>query len=271
MLKGKTIIITGAARGIGRSASLLFAREGANLILSDRDPDPLTAVVTEIRASGGEAHGHPGDVTEGGFAEELVARSVSEFGTSIDVLVNNAGYTWDALIHKLTDPQWEAMLAVHLTAPFRLIRAASPYMRDAAKSELERGETRCRKIINVSSIAGTDGNPGQLNYSTAKSGIVGMTKTLAKEWGHYNICVNAVAYGWIETRLTAPKEEGRTLDAGGEKVALGVPSSKLEMFRAMIPLGRPGTPEEAARVMLFLASPMSDYVSGQVIKVTGGM
>ena len=270
MLAGKVTLITGAGRGIGRAAALLFAQEGARLVLSDLDSQPLEETAGEIRSRGGEAVTVAGDVTADGFSEKFVQAAVDAYGPDIHVIVNNAGYTWDGVVHKMSDEQWEAMLRVHCTAPFRIVRAAAPYMRENAKRETEEGRVVMRKIINVSSIAGTDGNPGQINYSTAKSGILGFTKTLAKEWGRFNINVNAVAFGWIETRLTQPQTEETVLEKDGRKIAIGVPKGQLDAFRMMIPLGRPGTPDEAARVMLFLASPLSDYVSGQVIKVTGG-
>lgn len=270
MLRDRVCLITGAGRGIGRAAALLFAAEGAKLVLSDLDAGPVQEVVAEIENRGGQAVAMAGDVTASDFADRFVALAVETYGPDIHVLVNNAGFTWDAVVHKMTDEQWEAMLKVHCTAPFRLVRAAAPYFRDNAKKEAEQGARVMRKIINVSSVAGTEGNPGQANYSTAKSGILGLTKTLAKEWGRFNINVNAVAFGWIETRLTQPKAEDTVLEKNGQQIAIGVPKPQLDAFRTMIPLGRPGTAEEAARVMLFLASPLSDYVSGQVVKVTGG-
>jgi 3-oxoacyl-[acyl-carrier protein] reductase len=274
MLAGKTCLITGAGRGIGRSAALLFAAEGARVVLSDRDDGPAEAVVDEIRRRGGEAVALAGDVTADGFAERFVTTAVEAFGPSIDVLVNNAGFTWDAVVHRMTDEQWEAMWKVHCTAPFRLVRAAAPYLRDAGKRDLEQGRRVHRKIVNVSSVAGTNGNPGQANYAAAKAGIIGFTKTLAKEWGRFYVNVNAVAFGWIDTRLTQPKEEGEVIDLPGEvgsaSVALGVPRAQLEVFRAAVPLGRPGTADEAAGAILFLASPLSNYVSGHVLEVTGG-
>ncbi len=270
MLTGRVALITGAGRGIGRAAALLFASQGARLVLADLDPEPLQGVASEIEKQGGEATAVSGDVTAAGFAEQFVGAAVNAFGPDIHIVVNNAGYTWDGVIHKMSDEQWEAMLKVHCTAPFRILRAVAPYMRDNAKKEIEQGRTVMRKIINVSSVAGTEGNAGQINYSTAKAGVLGFTKTLAKEWGRFNVNVNAVAFGWIETRLTQPKTERSVLEKDGKQIAIGVPRQHLEAFRMMIPLGRPGTPDEAARVMLFLASPLSDYVSGQVIKVTGG-
>lgn len=270
MLKEKICLITGAGRGIGRATALLFASEGAKLVLSDLDQDPLDEVIYQIKNQGGEAVGIAGDVTADDFPEKFVKTAVNTFGPDIHVIVNNAGYTWDGVVHKMTDEQWEAMLKVHCTAPFRIIRAAAPYIRENAKKEKAEGRVIMRKIVNVSSIAGTDGNAGQANYSTAKAGILGFTKTLAKEWGPLNVNVNAVAFGWIETRLTQPKKEDTVIEKDGKKIPIGVPKEHLDVFKLMIPLGRPGTPDEAARVILFLASPLSDYVSGQVIKVTGG-
>jgi 3-oxoacyl-[acyl-carrier protein] reductase len=270
MLQGKVCLITGAGRGIGRATALLFAAEGARLVLSDLDKEPLDEVIAQIKNQGGEAVGVVGDVTADDFADKFVQAAVSAFGPDIHVIVNNAGYTWDGVVHKMTDEQWEAMLKVHCTAPFRIIRAAAPYIRENAKKEKAEGRVVMRKIVNVSSVAGTDGNAGQANYSTAKAGILGFTKTLAKEWGPLNVNVNAVAFGWIETRLTQPKKEDTVIEKDGKRIQIGVPKEHLDVFRMMIPLGRPGTPDEAARVILFLASPLSDYVSGQVIKVTGG-
>ncbi|MGQ9556553.1 MAG: SDR family NAD(P)-dependent oxidoreductase [Desulfurispora sp.] len=272
MLKDKVTLITGAGRGIGRATALLFAREGARLVLSDIDPVPLDEVVAEIRQQGGQAVGLAGDVTDAEFPARLVQVAVDNFGPSIDILVNNAGYTWDATIHKMTDQQWQAMLDVHITAPFRLIRAAAPYMRDVAAQEKQTtGQARARKIINISSIAGLDGNFGQANYSSAKAAVVGLTKTLAKEWGPYNILVNCVAFGFIETRLTQAKEKGEVLKQGDKEVAIGVPEKIRQMFKMMCPLGRAATPEEAAASILLVASPLADYITGQVIRVTGGI
>jgi 3-oxoacyl-[acyl-carrier protein] reductase len=271
LLEGKIAIVTGAGRGIGRAASELFARHGAKVALSDIDPQPAEEAVRAIRAAGGDAMSVTGDITAKGFPEQLVKAAIDKWG-GIDILVNNAGYTWDAVIHKMTDEQWDAIIAVHLTAPFRLIRAASGYLRDTAKKEKETlGQARPRKIINISSTSGTRGNPGQVNYSSGKAGVVGMAKTLCREWGQFNIQANAVAFGRIETRLTQAKEKGETIRRGSDEIALGVPAERLERTTPLIPLGRPGTPEEAAGAILFFASPLSDYVSGQVLEVTGGL
>jgi 3-oxoacyl-[acyl-carrier protein] reductase len=240
-------------------------------VASDIDPLPSDEVVRAIQKTGGEAISVAGDITAKGFPEQLVKAAIDKFG-GLDILVNNAGYTWDAVIHKMTDEQWDAIIAVHLTAPFRLIRAASGYLRDTAKKEKETlGQARARKIINISSTSGTRGNPGQANYSSGKAGVIGMAKTLSREWGQFNIQANAVAFGRIETRLTQAKEKGEMIQRGSEKIALGVPVERLERTTPLIPLGRPGTPEEAAGAILFFASPLSDYVSGQVLEVTGGL
>ena len=269
LLEGRIAIITGSGRGIGRSVAILFAREGAKVVVSDLDEKPAREVAEEIKNTGGDCLVFPGDVTKPSFAESIVAQAVQSWG-GVHILVNNAGFTWDAVIHKMTDEQWEAMLAVHLTAPFRLIRAAAPYFRDAAKKEKEAGKVINRKIINVSSLAGTRGNSGQTNYASAKAGIVGLARALSKEWGSLNVQVNAVSYGWIDTRLTKEKEAGEILERDGKPVAIGIPAGMRNMMRMIIPMGRPGTPEEAAGPILFLASSLSDYVSGQCIEVAGG-
>jgi 3-oxoacyl-[acyl-carrier protein] reductase len=269
MLKDRVAIVTGSGRGIGRAVALLFAREGAKVVVSDIDPAPAQEAAGEIQNLGGECLAYPGDVTKPEFAEGIVKKAVEAWG-GLHILVNNAGFTWDAVIHKMTDQQWEAMLGVHLTAPFRLIRAAAPYFREAAKQEKEAGKAVNRKIINVSSIAGTRGNAGQANYAAAKSGTIGLARALAKEWGPLNVQVNAVAYGWIDTRLTKEKEAGQTLARDGQSVAIGIPAGLRNMMRMVIPMGRAGTPQEAAGPILFLACPLSDYVSGQCIEISGG-
>ena len=269
MLKDRVAIVTGSGRGIGRAVAVLFAQEGARVAVSDIDPAPAEETAAEIRKMGGECLVYPGDVTKPEFAEGIVKQTIQTWG-ALHILVNNAGYTWDAVIHKMTDPQWEAMMAVHLTAPFRLIRAAAPHFREAAKKEKEAGQVVNRKIVNVSSIAGTRGNSGQANYSAAKSGTIGLARALSKEWGPLNIQVNAVAFGWIDTRLTREKEAGVTLERDGQAVAVGIPAGMRNMMKMIIPMGRAGSPEEAAGPILFLASPLSDYVSGQCLEITGG-
>ena len=269
LLEGKTAIVTGSGRGIGRAVAILFAQHGASVVVNDLDGEVAEGVVSEIKAAGGNATACVGSVTAPGFPERIIKTCVEEFGR-LDIIVNNAGYTWDAVLQNLTDEMWDAMIEVHLTAPFKIIRAAVPYMREVAKQEIAEGKRVQRKIINVSSTSGVAGNPGQANYSAGKMGIVGVTKTLAKEWGRFNINVNAVAYGFIETRLTAAKEAQAPAHIGENEIQLGIPDQMRQMAKQHIPLGRAGTPEEAAGPVLFLASPLSDYVTGHVLLVTGG-
>src|SRR2546428_9377425 len=270
MLDGKVAILTGSGRGIGSAAARMFAAEGALVVVSDLDPNPAEETGGAMPAAGGKASVVDGDVTDPAFPVQLIKATLDAYG-GIDIIVNNAGYTWDGVIQNMTDKQWYAMIDVHTTAPFRILREASHFIRDAARKEqAAHGRANPRKVINVSSVSGVYGNAGQANYSTAKAGITGLTKTLAKEWGRYNVQVNCVCFGFIETRLTAAKESAEKVVRDGEEVALGVPDQMRQMAPLLIPLGRPGTPEEAAGPMLFLASPLSNYVSGIVLEVTGG-
>ncbi|MBA3468258.1 MAG: SDR family oxidoreductase [Herpetosiphonaceae bacterium] len=270
LLAGKVAIITGSGRGIGAAAARLFAQHGASVIVSDLDPTPAQAVAAAITSSGGTASVVAGDVTERDFPQRLVEAALDQYGT-IDIIVNNAGYTWDGVLHTMSDEQWEAMLMVHNTAPFRIIRAAAPYLRSTAKQEIQAsGAATARKIINVSSTSGVYGNAGQANYATAKAGVVGLTKTLAKEWGRFNIQTNALCYGFINTRLTTDKAGGETIEREGKQIKLGVPETLIAGLTMLHPMGRPGTPEEAAGPMVFLASALSNYVNGEILEVTGG-
>jgi len=270
-LEGRIAVVTGAGRGIGRATARLFAQEGAHVLLNDVDPKELEETTAVIRRAGGSAHGMAGDITAADFPENLLETSFEIFGIP-DILVNNAGFTWDGTLHKMTDEQWQAVMDIHLTAPFRILRVLGAAMREAAKQEIEeRGSARARKVVNISSTSGTRGNFGQANYAAAKAGIIGLTKTLAREWGPLNIQVNAAAFGLIDTRLTSPKEDGESINRQRTEVKLGIPARMREAAIHSIPMGRPGTPQEAAGVIFFLASPLSDYVSGQVIEVTGGL
>src|SRR5689334_16778001 len=243
MLDSKVAIITGSGRGIGAAAAKLFAAEGASIVVSDLDPQPAEETVAAIRAAGGQAIAVPGDVTDPDFPTQLLKSTLEAFG-GFDIIVNNAGYAWDGVIQKMTDKQWYAMLEVHATAPFRILREASHFIREAAKKEqATNGRANPRKVINVTSIAGVHGNPGQTSYSTAKAGVTGLTKTLAKEWGRYNVQVNCVCFGFIETRMTAPKDQAAKLQRNGEEITLGIPDQMRQMAVTTIPLGRPGTPE----------------------------
>ncbi len=266
VLDGKAAIVTGSARGIGRATAELLAEQGARVVINDLDGDVAEQAVGEI---GGEAVSFAGDLTKEGVCDGLVDRALEAFG-QIDIVVNNAGYTWDGPVHKMSDKQFQAMLDIHNVVPFRVLRAAAPHLREPAKKEREEGREVFRKVVNISSISGTMGNAGQANYSAGKSGVVGLTKTLAKEWGQFKINVNAVAFGYIETRLTASKDDENVMEIGGEKVQLGIPDQLRGMAAMLIPLGRPGTTEEAAGGVFFLCSPWSNYVHGQVLNVTGG-
>jgi 3-oxoacyl-[acyl-carrier protein] reductase len=266
VLDEKVAIVTGSARGIGRATAELLSEQGAKVLINDLDADVAEQTASEID---GETTVYGSDLTKPGEPDKLVQTAVDAWGR-IDIIVNNAGYTLDAPIHKMSDDWFQRMLDIHVVAPFRVIRAAAPHLREPAKAERDRGEEVFRKIVNVSSISGTMGNAGQANYSSGKAAVVGLTKTLAKEWGQFKVNVNAVAFGYIETRLTASKEESNVMEIGGEKVQLGIPDQLRGMAAMLIPLGRPGTPEEAAGGVFFLCSPWSNYVHGQVLNVTGG-
>jgi 3-oxoacyl-[acyl-carrier protein] reductase len=266
VLDGKAAIVTGSARGIGRATAELLAEQGARVLINDLDGDVAEQAASEIS---GETAVFGGDLTQPGVPDQLVQKAVDEFG-QLDIIVNNAGYTWDGVAHKMTDEQFQAMLDIHTIVPFRVCRAAAPHLREPAKQEREEGREVFRKIVNVSSISGTMGNAGQVNYSAAKAGVVGVTKTLAKEWGGFKINVNAVAFGFIETRLTASKEEGGKIEIEGKEIDLGIPEQMRQLASAIIPLGRPATPAEAAGPVFFLCSPWANYVHGQILHVTGG-
>ncbi len=266
LLDGKAAIITGSARGIGRATAELFLGEGARVLINDIDGEVAEQAAGEIE---GDTAVFAGDLTKPGVPEELVAKANQAFG-QVDIVVNNAGYTWDGVVHKMSDEQFQAMLDIHTIVPFRLIRALAPHWREAAKQEAGEGKEVFRKIVNVTSISGTMGNAGQVNYSAAKAGVTGLTKTIAKEWGQFKINVNAVAFGFVETRLTQAKEQGEAIEREGERIEIGVPEQQRAMASMIIPLGRPAQPEEAAGPVLFLSSQLSNYVHGQVLNVTGG-
>ena len=269
-LEGKVALITGSGRGIGRSIALKLASEGARIVVNDLDTAPAEETVEAIRAAGGEAVACAGSVAAPDFAERFIGTAVSEF-KGLDIIVNNAGYTWDSVIQKMTDEQWYAMLDVHLTAPFRILRAAQPVIRALAKADAEADRRVMRKVVNISSMAGLFGNAGQANYSTAKAGITGMTQTLAKEWGRMNVTVNCVAYGLIQTRLTLSAAESSTAHIDGRDIKVGVNPGLMEMMERSIPLGRGGTPDEAAGAVYLLCIPESDYISGQTLTCSGGL
>jgi len=265
LLAGQVAIVTGAGQGIGGGTALLFGKEGASVVVSDLDDVKGKDIAKQIIAAGGKAIAVSGDVTDLAFPERLIAETIKAFG-KINIIVNNAGYTFDAMLHKTTDKQFQMMLEVHNAAPFRIIRAAAPYMR------LKDGEPR--SIVNVSSTSGLHGNVGQANYATAKAGIVGLTKTVAKEWGPFGVRCNTVAYGYIETRLTQAKEKGESITVDGQKIAIGIPMGNQKASSPVpltdTPLRRPGSVEEAAGSVLLLCSPFASYITGHTLEVTGG-
>ena len=266
VLDGKAAIVTGSARGIGRATVELLCTHGACVLVNDLDGEIAEQAASEIE---GETTVFAGDLTSDGTPEALVQAAVDAFG-QLDIVVNNAGYTWDGMAHKMSDEQFQAMLEIHTVVPFKILRAASPYLRDAGKRDRDDGREVFRKVVNVTSISGTQGNLGQANYAAGKAGLVALTKTLAREWGPFKVNVNAAAFGFVDTRLTASAEEGETIERGRHEIKLGIPPQMRELAGTIIPLGRPGTPEEAAGAIFFLCSPWSNFVHGQVLTVNGG-
>ena len=267
-LEGKVALVSGSGRGIGREIALKLASEGARVVINDLDAEPAEETLHAIRDAGGEAVALIGSVTDADFGERFVQLAVDTYG-GLDIIVNNAGYTWDTVIQKMSDEQWDAILDVHLKAPFRILRAAQPVISALAKKEAAEGGAACRKVVNISSIAGLGGNAGQVNYSSAKAGIVGLTKTMAKEWGRYNVTVNAVAFGFIKTRLTDTAGSGQ-IDVAGNAIKVGMSEELVAMTERMIPLGRAGTPQDAAGAVYLLCLPESDYISAQTVVCGGG-
>lgn len=269
-LSGKVAIVTGSGRGIGRAIALKFVSEGAKVVINDLDQEPADEVVAEIRALGGEAVACCGNVTAADFGERCVKTALDTFGR-LYIIINNAGFTWDNVIQKMSDEQWGAIIDCHLTAPFRILRAAQPILSELAKKDAAEGREVLRKVVNISSGA-AGGNPGQANYSSAKAGILGMTKALAKEWGRYKVNVNAVAFGLIDTRLTQALagDDSKTVNIEGREIKVGVQKARLDAASTTIPLGRPGKAEEAAGAVVLFCLPESNYCSGQTIYCGGG-
>jgi len=273
-LDGKVAIVSGSGRGIGRAIALKLAGEGARVVINDLDAEPANETAAAIKELGSEAVVCAGDVTEADFGDRFVSAAVESFG-GLDIVVNNAGFTWDRTAQNMTDEQWDDVLAVHLKAPFRVARSAIQYLRPVVKAEQEAGSVPCRKVVNISSISGMYGNIGQINYSSAKAGLIGMTRTLAKEWGRYNITVNCVAFGFIKTRMTQPiakdQDQPTTVNVGGRELPVGIQPEMIAQMEAMIPLGRAGSPEDAAGAVYLFCVPESDFISGQAVLASGGL
>ena len=271
-LEGRVAIVTGSGRGIGHDIALRLARDGAAVVVNDIDEGPAQEAVAELKRLGARAVACVGDVTQKDFGERIVKTALDSFG-ACHIVVNNAGYTWDSVIQKMSDEQWYAILDVHLTAPFRILRAFQQHFRAEVEKERSAGKRIVRKVVNISSTSGVNGNAGQSNYSAGKAGIVGLTKTLAKEFGRYDVTVNAVAFGYIQTRLTQPLAQGDAgeIEVQGRKVKVGVQGGRIAAMNQMIPLGRGGLPSEAAGSVYLFCSPDSDYVSGQCLVVNGGL
>jgi 3-oxoacyl-[acyl-carrier protein] reductase len=269
-LNGKVALITGSGRGIGQAIALKLAFEGAKVVINDIDEAPAAETVALIEKQGGQAVACVGDVTATDFGQRFVATALDRFG-GLDIIVNNAGYAWDSVIQKMSDEQWQAMLDIHVTAPFRVLRAAADWIKQTAKKEKEQGQRNVRKVVNISSIGGLFGNAGQAGYSSGKTALVGLTKTLAKEWGRYNVTVNCVAFGYIQTRMTQALNGDAVVEKiGSRNVKMGLQPDMITWMNKMIPLGRGGTPEEAAGAVYLLCIPESDYVSGEVLLASGG-
>ena len=271
LFENQVVVVTGAGRGIGAATAQLFAEHGASVVVNDLDAAPATETADAIRQAGGEAHVVAGSVTEDGFAEALLEEAVETYG-KLNVLVNNAGFTWDGMLHTMTDDQWRAVMEIHTFAPFRLIRAAAKHLREPGKQEFAAGTpfSENRVVVNVSSTSGLHGNVGQVNYATAKMGVVGLTKTVAKEWGRFGVRCNAVAFGFIDTRMTRSKDDGEAAVVDGREIAQGIPDAIREVGATANPLGRPGTDREAAGGVVLMASPLAGYVTGHTLEVTGG-
>lgn len=270
-LDNKVALVSGSGRGIGREIALKLAVDGARVVVNDLDAEPAKATVSAIEAAGGTAVACIGNVTDEHFPQKFVNAAVDNF-EGLDIIVNNAGYAWDNVIQKTSDEQWQAIMDVHLTAPFRILRTAQPVIATAVRRAREAEEAvPCRKVVNISSIAGLGGNAGQANYAAAKAGVTGLTKALAKEWGRYNVTVNTVAFGLIKTRLTEVAADSRaTINLDGREIGIGVSPELLETMRQMIPLGRAGIPTEAAGAIYLLCIPESDYITAHTLVCGGG-
>jgi 3-oxoacyl-[acyl-carrier protein] reductase len=267
---GKVALISGSGRGIGRALALKLAQEGASVVVNDLDDEPALELVSEIRRAGGKAVACVGSVAAKEFPERFVQTALSQFN-GLDIIVNNAGYSWDSVVQKTTDEQFDAMYDVHVKAPFRILRAAADPIRSFSKKESAEGREVFRKVVNISSMAATNGNAGQIGYSSGKAAVIGMTRTMAKEWGRYKVCVNCVAFGHIATRMAQPLTDTSKIEVEGREIRIGINPELLKSIGDTIPLGRGGTPQEGANGIYILCIPESDYITGQLLLVNGGL
>ncbi|MBM4205711.1 MAG: SDR family oxidoreductase [Gammaproteobacteria bacterium] len=270
-LDGRVALVTGAGRGIGAATAIKLAADGAAVIVNDRDRDEAAATARRIITTVGKAVCVVADLTTSGAAENLIEESLRAFG-GLDIIVNNAGYVWNGAVQNHSDEQWAAMLDMHAGAPFRVLRAWYPWLKQTTTRELEAGgPMRCRKVVNISSVSGTTGAATQIAYSAGKSAVVGITKTLAKEWGRFNVTVNAVAFGHIDTRLTQTYDSvPPTIRVGDRAFKVGLSTEQAESVRAATPLGRSGVPDDAAGAIMLFCFPESDFVTGQILTCSGG-
>ncbi|NKB97643.1 MAG: SDR family oxidoreductase [Pseudomonadales bacterium] len=270
-LQNRVALVTGGGRGIGAATGILLARDGAHVVINDRDQDACEQSVQAIRAEGLSADFVALDLTAEGAGEELIARTL-ELASGIDIIVNNAGYVWNSAMHNHSDEQWQAMLDMHATVPFRILRAYYPWLKAKVREEQASGVVRCRKIVNISSVSGTEGAATQIAYSAGKAAVVGLTKTLAKEWGRLNVTVNSVAFGHIDTRLTQTYEdEPPTIQVGEREFKVGLKSNQVEAMTPQVPLRRVGQPQDAAGAIYMFCIPESDFVTGQLLLCSGGL
>jgi 3-oxoacyl-[acyl-carrier protein] reductase len=263
--------VTGSGRGIGNAIARKLASEGAAIVVNDLDETPAAETLAAIKQAGGRGVIVAGDVAAQDFGERIVADTLKALGR-IDIVVNNAGYIWNTTIQNHTDEQWYAMIDVHATAPFRLLRALTPYLREASHKEKAAGQDVTRKVVTISSASAVYGAATQLAYATAKAALFGMTRSLCKEWGRYNVTVNCIAFGYIDTRLTQRLDKGpATIEVKGRDYKVGLPPEYSQGILDATPLGRFGKPEDAANGVYLFCIPESDFISGQTIVVGGGL
>ncbi len=262
-LSGKFALVTGAARGVGLATAAKLANEDATVYVNDIDADELEHTAKLI---GGRAL--PGDLTDPSVPDSLVEAVIERSG-SLDIVVNNAGYIWNGAVHNHSDAQWDAMIDIHVGVPFRILRAYGRWLREVHKSGVE---MPCRKVVNVSSVSGLFGAATQVGYSAGKAALIGLTRTLAKEWGRYNVTVNAVAFGHIATRLTQPYDNHPPqIDVAGRSYRVGLTQDQIAQQLALTPLHRTGTPEDAANAIFLFCQPESDFVTGEILVASGGL